>query len=340
MKITRILYSLIIASIFMSCSKEDKAEYKPEIVEESNDPISIYFRENFLNTYGTAVRWQWIDRYVDDSKRVTPAKRDVCIPMGDFIKKFWLEPFTMTEDGQKFMKDHFPPEIVFVGSPMYNSDGQSITLGYADAGARITFTQVNELDLKDENWILLQLRTAEHEFGHIVHQRHNLPNGYREVSPENYKSNNWINMAGDVQTNGPRISREAITAGMVSNYGTSDVQEDFCELLSIYITSETNAFAQRYLIHEPVAPYAKTDAEGNVVYKVDDEGNQILDTEGNPIPEMLDPAEDAVEMNEGRDLIAIKLNLIKTYYKDNFNIDLDDLRDEIMKRITEALKAE
>ena len=325
MKKITILYCLLVSGLFLACDDEDKVLYEPEVVEESIDPISIYFRDNFLNTYGTAVRWQWVDRYVDDSKRVTPPLRDVCIPMGDFIKKFWIEPFTMTEAGADFMQEHFPPEIVFIGSPMYNSDGQSITLGYADAGVRITFTQVNEYDLSDETWLLMQLRTAEHEYGHIIHQKNNLPNGFKEVSPKNYKSNNWLNLAGDVQASSPKISREAISLGMVSNYGSSDENEDFCEILSIYITSRKEEFEQRYLIHEPESKYPELDVDGN----------PVLDTDGNPV--MLDPAADAVEMNEGRDLITIKLKMVQDYYMDNFNIDLDQIRDEIMKRIDEVL---
>ncbi|RUT78040.1 substrate import-associated zinc metallohydrolase lipoprotein [Ancylomarina longa] len=325
MKNIIVIFCLLVAGLFYSCDEGNKAVYEPDSIVESTDPISVYFRENFLKPYGTAVRWQWVDRYVDDSKRVTPPFRDVCVPMGEFLKQFWLEPFMITESGTKFMKDHFPPEIVFVGSKMYNSDGESITLGYADAGVRITFTQVNEYDLTNKEWLLLQLRTADHEYGHIIHQRHNLPNGFKEVSPKNYKSNNWLNLAGDVQASGPRISREAISLGMVSNYGTSNENEDFCEILSIYLTSDKAEFEQRYLTHEPESAYQKIDADGN----------PVVDADGNPV--MLDPADDAVKMNEGRDLISIKLNMIKKYYMDNFNVDLDQVRDEIMKRIDEVL---
>ena len=321
-KIT-ILLSIVFVGLFSACDNKDDSIYTPETVVESTDSINIYFRENFLNIYGTAVQWKWNDNLVDDTKRVTPPLRDVCIPMGNFIKRFWIEPFTMTEAGNKFMIEHFPPEIVFIGSRMYNSDGESTTLGYADAGVRITFTEVNGYDLTNKVWLLKQLRTAEHEYGHIIHQRHNLPDGFKEVSPENYKSNNWLNLAGDIQFEKPRISREAISLGMVSNYGTSDVQEDFCEILSIYITSTKTAFNDRYITHEPVSPYIK----------VDENGNPVLDTDGNPIS--LEPNEDATEMNEGRDIIAIKLKMIKDYYMENFDIDLDQVRDEIMKRISE-----
>lgn len=326
MKKFTILFSILFLGLFSACDSEDDATYTPEVIEESKDPISIYFRENFLDVYGTAVRWKWDDNLVDDAKRVTPTLRDLCIPMGDFIKDFWLAPFTMTEAGNKFMIDHFPPEIVFVGSAMWEPDGMSKILGYADAGARITFTEVNDYDLDDTGWLLRQLRTAEHEYGHIIHQRHNLPDGYKEVSPENYKSNNWLNLAGDVQANNPTISRECITLGMVSNYGTSDVQEDFCELLSLYITSDKAAFEKRYITHEPETKYAKLDADGN----------PVLDTDGKPI--ILDPADDATEINAGRNIIAVKLKMIKDYYTEKFDIDLDQIRDEIMKRIDDITK--
>ncbi|WP_461630842.1 substrate import-associated zinc metallohydrolase lipoprotein [Labilibaculum euxinus] len=326
MKKFTILFSILFLGLFSACDSEDDAVYVPEVIEESNDPISIYFRDNFLDVYGTAVRWKWDDNLVDDTKRVTPALRDLCIPMGDFIKDFWLAPFNMTEAGNEFMNEHFPPEIVFVGSPMWEPDGMSKILGYADAGARITFTEVNDFDLTNTTWLLQQLRTAEHEYGHIIHQRHNLPDGWKEVSPENYKSNNWLNLAGDVQASNPRISREAITLGMVSNYGTLDVQEDFCELLSLYITSDKAAFEERYLTHEPEAKYAQLDADGN----------PVLDKDGDPI--LLDPAADATEINAGRDIIAVKLKMIKDYYMEKFEIDLDQIRDEIMRKIAEITK--
>lgn len=323
MKKISIILGIVCLGLFSACDSEDDVSYIPEVVEESTDPISIYFKENFLDIYGTAVRWKWQDKYVADDKRVTPPLRDVCIPMGDFLKKFWLEPFTMTKPGEKFMKEHFPPEIVLVGSKMYNTDGSTVTLGYAEAGVRITFTQVNEYDLTNTNWLLMQLRTAEHEYGHIIHQKHNLPDGFKEVTPENYKSNNWMNLAGDVQASGPKISREAISLGMVSNYGTNNENEDFCEILSIYITSTEAVFNKRYITHEPEAPYAKLDADGK----------PVLDAGGKPV--MLDPNDDAAEINKGRDIIAVKLKMIKDYYVDKFDIDLDQIRDEIMKRISE-----
>ncbi|WP_282035612.1 substrate import-associated zinc metallohydrolase lipoprotein [Saccharicrinis aurantiacus] len=309
MKNIKIIHILLLLVFITSCNDDEAPIYVPDELEESTDLIDVYFKDNFLEPYGTAVRWRWDDKLVDNSKRVTPIKREFCIPMGNFIKNFWIAPFEKTEDGKSFIYELFPPEVMLIGSPMYNSDGESITLGYADAGVRITFTQVNEYDLGNPDWVLMQLRTAEHEFGHIVHQNYNLPNGLKEVTPANYKSNNWLNLAGDVQQSNPRISREAISLGMVSNYGTSDVNEDFCELLSIYITSEVAEFEERYLTHEP-----------EEIIKLDD-GTEI------------EPNADAVEVNKGRDFIAIKLKLVKDYYWEKFKIDLDVLRDEIVFRL-------
>lgn len=304
------LYTLLLIALMSSCNSEDDVpSYVPDVVEVSTDTIDDYFKNNFLEPYGTAVRWRWDDKLVDNSKRVTPIKREFCIPMGNFIKNFWIAPFEKTEDGKAFIYELFPPEVMLIGSPMYNSDGETITLGYADAGVRITFTQTNEYDLNNPDWVLLQLRTAEHEFGHIVHQNYNLPNGLKEVTPANYRSNNWINMDGDVQQSNPRVSREAISLGMVSNYGTSDVNEDFCELLSIYITSEFAEFEERYITHEIEAQVELEDGS------------------------IIEPEEDAADVNAGRDFIAIKLKMIKDYYWEKFQIDLDVLRDEIVYRL-------
>ena len=46
----------------------------------------------------------------------------------------------------------YPAEIVLLGGLIFNDDG-TVTLGTADAGAQITFTNVNAVDPNDEAWV-------------------------------------------------------------------------------------------------------------------------------------------------------------------------------------------
>lgn len=188
----------------------------------SEEPLDQYIEENFVQEFGVAVRYKFVDRYVDQNKRVTPPKLEVVVPMLDFLTEFWVKPFTEVANGNRFFRSHVPAEIILIGSTMYNADG-TVTLGTADAGARITLTEVNFVNVEDKDWVFRQLGTIYHEFAHIVHQRYNLPPNWQEISPEGYTSlGSWFNLTDE----------EALERGFVSPYGTSTFNEDFAEIVA------------------------------------------------------------------------------------------------------------
>jgi substrate import-associated zinc metallohydrolase lipoprotein len=223
-----------------SCFKEDELDVAKKPAPVSNDPLDLYVQENFIEEYGIAVRFKFVDRYVDQTKRVTPPRREGVIPMLEFLTKYWIEPFMDAENGERFFRSQVPAEVIFIGSSIYNEDG-TVTLGTADAGARITLTEVNDINLQDQFWILRQLGTIYHEFAHIMHQRYNLPPNWQQISPQGYTSSgSWYNISEE----------DALRRGFVSPYGTSSYNEDFAELVAFllfdkdffntYINEETN----------------------------------------------------------------------------------------------------
>ena len=221
---SKIFSVFFIASLFAVLACDDESTLNvPEIVyTPSTDPLDEYIRTNFTEEYGIAVRYKYVDRYVDQNKRVTPPKLDVVVPMLDFLEEFWIEPFIDVPNGEAFFRDHVPAEVIFIGSTMYNADG-TVTLGTADAGARITLTEVNFIDQNDQAWVFRQLGTIYHEFAHIMHQRYNLPSGWQDISPQGYTSlGSWYNLTDE----------EALERGFVSPYGTSTFNEDFAEVVA------------------------------------------------------------------------------------------------------------
>ncbi len=204
----------------------------------SEDPLDLYIEENFVDEYGVAVRYRFVDRYVDQNKRVTPPKLEVVQPMLEFLTEFWIEPFTQVANGTRFFKSHVPAEVILIGSTIYNADG-TVTLGTADAGARITLTEVNDIDITNRAWIFRQLGTIYHEFAHIVHQRYNLPSSWQEISPQGYTSlGSWYNLTDE----------EALQRGFVSPYGTSTFNEDFAEVVAFLLFEPE--FYTRYIEDE------------------------------------------------------------------------------------------
>lgn len=215
---------LLIASI--SCYQEDplNAEIKDNDAELMSQ-LDLYIDENFTQEYNMAVRYKFVDQYVDLGQRVTPPSLEVVRPMLDFIEYFWIEPYLEVPNGEDFFRRFVPSEIIFLGGLIYNGDG-TVTLGTADAGARITFTNVNAIDETDIEWRTIQLQTVYHEFAHSVHQNFKLPNSFESISANGYTSAGaWFNVSDS----------EALQRGFVSPYATVSPNEDFAETVAFYL---------------------------------------------------------------------------------------------------------
>ena len=206
---------------------------------EPETSLDIYIDDNFTKEYGMAIRYRFVDRFVEPFERVAPPALEAVRPMLDFIEDFWIGPYLEVENGEEFFRGHVPAEIVFLGGLIFNEDG-TVTLGTADAGAQITFTNVNAVDPNDADWVELQLQTVYHEFAHIVHQKYKLPQAFETISPNGYTSpGSWFNLP----------SAEALTRGFVSPYATSSPNEDFAETVAFFLFDED--FDETYLTDEP-----------------------------------------------------------------------------------------
>jgi substrate import-associated zinc metallohydrolase lipoprotein len=195
----------------------------PDVDLESD--LDIYIEENFTEEYGMAIRYRFVDRFVNPFQRVAPPALEAVRPMLDFIEEFWIGPYMEVANGEAFFREQVPSEIVFLGGLLYNEDG-TVTLGTADAGAQITFTNVNAIDINDRAWVDLQLQTVYHEFAHTVHQEYKLPQAYETISPTGYTSpGSWFTLTDE----------EALQRGFVSPYATSSPNEDFAEMVAFYL---------------------------------------------------------------------------------------------------------
>lgn len=264
MKLKSLILIGIMLAISTSCFKDESVESPVKTYPESDDPIDVYIQTNFVERYGVAVRYAYVDRYVDQNKRVTPPKRELVQPMLDFLTDFWVNPFIEVRNGRKFFEDHVPAEIVFIGSTIYNADG-TVTLGTADAGARITLSEVNFIDVDNREWVFRQLGTIYHEFAHIMHQRYNLPPSWQEISPQGYTSlGSWYNLTDE----------EALQRGFVSPYGTSTFNEDFAEVVAFLLYDPQ--FYEKYINDEPDCTTSDCDARNEGRAKLRRKYNAIL----------------------------------------------------------------
>lgn len=219
-------WMLLLGLFFLSgCYPDENIDVPEKGVDIELTELDLYIQEHFTDTYGMAIRYRFVDRYVAPGERVAPPRLEVVRPMLDFIEHFWIDPYLEVQNGADFFKDHVPAEIIFLGGYIFNEDG-TVTLGTADAGARITFTNVNAIDPENEAWLALQLQTVYHEFAHTVHQVYKLPTAFETISPNGYTSaGSWYNLTDE----------EALERGFVSPYATSSPNEDFAETVAFYL---------------------------------------------------------------------------------------------------------
>lgn len=222
----------------VSCFDEDKLDEPVNTVDEPISDLDKYIDENFVQRYGIAIRYRFVDNFVDPGQRVAPPKLELVRPMLDFVENFWIGVFADAPGGEFFFRNYVPAELVFLGGPIFNGDGTA-TLGTADAGARITFTDVNSFDLSDEVWLTRQLNIVYHEFSHTVHQQFKLPTAFEEITASGYSSaGSWFNVTDD----------EALRRGYVTPYATSSPNEDFAETVAFYMFDDE--FFDKYITQE------------------------------------------------------------------------------------------
>lgn len=255
MKLIKYIVGLILmVAVSVSCQKEDTLTPSGEELFSSRPNTaldqSLY---RIFGPYNTILEYRYIESLIPSNwYYITPVKEESVLDIAEFLRDFWILPL---EDGSsgEFVKAHFPRMIVIVGSPARKKDG-SVVLGEAEGGTLIRFTEMDDFDRSNKSWIRRQMHTAFHEYAHLLHQTFNMPNEFRQITPNEYTLNGWQTVS----------VTQARTKGMVSPYGTSAVSEDFAELFSFYIT-ETDEVLYTYFI----------DVEGEVQLNM---GRQILRT--------------------------------------------------------------
>jgi len=356
MKLYRKIIFLLAASVglFAACDNDDEVNYEKVVVEEYTDEIDVYLKEHFLDKYNCAIRWRWDDKFISVDYYVSPPLRDVVIPAAQMIEYFWVEPFVESSAGGKaFIENNFPPEIVLVGSDIMNENGTE-TLGFAEAGVRITITNTNEYDLTDKTWLMTQLHTIHHEFTHIVHQTYKLPEGFETYSGSKYTGNSWTTISAE----------NAIIRGVTTPYGTTNEYEDFAELVSNFIIMDKVTFDEKYAVKSE----DEINEEVNELYDyiMTEKHQTVIDTRSQAETEARDAGKTKAEikaagdlavrnlairsivgarktlenLNLGKELIKQKLNITKDYYTNKFDVDLEKLRDIVQERIANAQNKE
>lgn len=189
--------------------------------------FDTWLLNNYTMPYNIEFKYRFEDMETDDTYNLVAADYDRSIALAKFTKYLWLESYEELL-GPDFIRTYCPRLLFLVGSPAYNTDG-SVVLGTAEGGLKITLYNVNSISLTSidvEQLNYWYFKTMHHEFAHILHQTKNYPTEFNEITPSGYQPTGWVNVS----------EQDALDMGFVSPYASSETQEDFVEIISIYVT--------------------------------------------------------------------------------------------------------
>ena len=232
MKVSKYIMAAMIAPLLASCS-DDKLgpTIFPEVSDEP-DPSSYTYKfdkwlnQNFRDVYNVDFKYLMEDVEADMEYNLVPATYDNARDLALLTKYLWYDSYKELT-GEDFIKSYGPRILHLVGSPAYNPQTGTETLGLAEGGLKVTLFKVNEMDLDDINMLNeYYFRTMHHEFGHILHQTKSYPTDFNLLSTGRYDDSSW-------QSKQPGY---VASRGFITPYASSQAREDFAETIANYLT--------------------------------------------------------------------------------------------------------
>lgn len=309
------LCSLIFLATACDDALDDTSIFEP--VPEELDPnsesylLDKFLQDNFLNIYNLQFRYKMEDVGSDLEYNLVPTSYESSTDIAILTKYLWFDAYNKVA-GPEFLKMYGPRIIHLIGSPAYNPANGTIVLGTAEGGLKVTLYRCNSINPADVDMLNeFYFRTMHHEFAHIMHQTKTYPKEYGLISASFYDPQGWQDKNDSVMT----------SLGFVRNYATAEAREDFAETISQYITRTDKQWNQ-----------ILSSATKGWKQQLDKEGNPVEDGQGNILYEPADADTDGVD---GKAVILQKVSIARQWMKDSWNIDLDALRAEVLKRQSE-----
>ena len=337
-----------VATGFVSCSDDD---FDPSIFDikdypldrtQYSFPLDTFLKVNFLEPYNVKYIYRMEDIGSDMTKNLTPAAYEKSVQLAVLSKYLWYDVYEMYGT-PLFLKENSPRIIHVIGSKNLNPSQGTEVLGVAEGGLKITLYNANDLNPANiDHMNEYFFKTMHHEFGHILDQTHLRPTAFNLISRAQYDASTWTNLPDSM----------AAGRGFVSPYAGSAAGEDWVEVLANYITRDTLSWAalMRAAAFEweevdmTLSDYNKRAKGANLdtvgYFRQHDNGEEKVYRKV-----CARNADDNVALDEnghvqwlnrtgvhGDEIIKQKLEMVGAWLKDNWNINIEDLRREVQKR--------
>lgn len=229
-KIYILMLTGLLALSFASCSEDDpdgQSIFPTEPV--TRDSFDQWLLKNYTWPYNVEFNYKMSDIETDMKYNLQPADSAKAAKLAIIVKYLWFDAYNEV-CGTDFVKENVPRVIQLIGTPAYNSEG-TIVLGTAEGGLKVTLYMVNSLTdavLRDYSTLNeYYFHTMHHEFTHILTQKKPYNTAFDLITEAGYISGDWYQ----------ETDAYARQQGFVTAYAMSEPNEDFAEMMSVYVTS-------------------------------------------------------------------------------------------------------
>lgn len=299
-----IVLGLVMTTLtFTACSEE---ELDPESVITIDKQIVTenafdkWLDANFLAPYNIQIKYRYEDNESDMDFYEVPSRIEDANALAHVLKYCCLEAYDATV-GIDFTRKNFPKLFFFTGEWRYKNNG-SFTLGTAEGGKKIFLLGTRYISP------ILQgqagygsfsfqfgkdvIRNLNYYYLKTIHHEFTHILNQTQPYPITYKLTTADTYVADTWNSAPNDTKY-LGRGYISSYSQKEDREDFAEIMAMYVTNSDKQWEAWMQQAEEETEEGKT---------------------------------------SGRELIEQKLGVVREYMLKSWNIDIDVLRAEILRR--------
>ncbi|MGQ1944527.1 zinc-binding metallopeptidase [Ornithobacterium rhinotracheale] len=283
--------------MFISCQDDEVNKNEDVVVfdKEYKNEFDKYLENTFTEPYNVRFFYKWDDKSVDQNYQLVPVRYENAVRMANLLKYLCLDAYEQVAP-KGFLRSYFPKNVTLIGSAGYRNNGTMI-LGLADSGVKITLFDINNMDTDFKN-----LKGTDEEKEKILDQK--------------------------VQRLYSRYFRTIFHEFSHIMHQTTDYPKEFRTISQTdYVGDSWNrawdnvkggslikGFVSDYSSKEPNEDFVELIA--HYVTYTSEQWENMLKEAG----------------EEGKPKLERKIDIVKNYMKSVWEVDLDSLKTEVLKR--------
>ena len=289
---------LALLTLMMAACSSDDIDSESVITADSyeQNEFDKWLEENFRNPYNIDFKYRYEEIETDLTYYTVPAEYWQAVMMAHLVKYLCVETYNEVA-GIEFTRSYFPKMFFLDGTWHFRNNG-SYELGTAEGGKKICLMGINYLNGVLDGTYDSRFEMADglnHYYIKTIHHEFTHILNQTTDYPTSFRQVTPSSYVSDSQFSEPFVSTY-LERGFITAYAQTNSDEDFAEMISEYVTHDADWWEEQMEAADDIY-------------------------EGDPN-----------QAQTGRVLIEQKLDIARAYMHNTWGIDIDKLRDTILRR--------